>query len=361
MSEVSASTTRDRVRLVAEGLANRPGTGIRTEVDLWALLRLELGHEEVLDRAVLREGHWQRALAPSLIYHVCASNLAVSAETSLALGLVLGSRLAFKLPSSGLPGFTDLVASLPVVLRERVQLLPVHDPAVMARAGAVVVFGNEDTVAALHRETRWDQMFVAYGPKLSLGWVLPGTVPELWAPAAASEIRAFGQAGCLSPQAYLCPNGEEAGHFAEALAAALEAAGPPPTGSGGDAAGIRQARLRAAARGDRLWQSGNPSGWTVVLRQDPRIEPGPGGGYIEVVPSQDPALLEPWRGRISAVSVSGERVPEEWVASWGRLGIGRVCRMGDLQEPPLLWRHDGGMRLAPLVRWIACDPGTEVG
>jgi hypothetical protein len=358
------TTTRERIREVASVFAGRPGTGIHGPEDFIELLRMELGHEDALDRPVFMGGVWQKAVAPSLTYHICAANLAVSAETALALGLVLGGDLVFKLPSGGLEDFIALVDSLPPGLRLKVRLLDVHDPELMARAEAVVVFGGEDAVGALHREVRWDQRFLAYGPKISLGWVLSGTASEDWTLAAAKEIRAFGQRGCLSPHSYLCVNHGEANLFGKMLAEALDKTpGKNDLKPSVESISlVREARKRAQIRGDRVLvaeEEGNLD-WTVVVRNEVRIEAGPGCGFVEVLPSQDLALFEEWRGKISAVSITSDVCPEKLWEQLASCGVSRVCRMGELQNPPLLWRHDGQPRLSPLVRWIACDPGVEV-
>jgi hypothetical protein len=356
--------TRERIREVAEVFAGRPGTGIHGPEDFIELLRMELGHEEVLDRPVFMGGVWQIAVAPSLTYHICAANLAVSSETALALGLVLGGELAFKLPSTGLPDFVALVESLPAGLRARVRLLSERDAELMARAEAVVVFGGEEAVGALRREVRWDQRFLAYGPKISLGWVLPGTTSGEWARAATKEIRAFGQRGCLSPHSYLCVNRDEANLFGKMLAEALDKT-PGKNGletSVESISLVREARKRAQIRGDLVLvadEEGNGD-WTVVVRNETRIEAGPGCGFVEVLPSQDSAMLEEWRGKISAVSITSDDCPEKLLEQLTSYGVSRICRMGGLQNPPLLWRHDGQPRLSPLVRWVACDPGVEV-
>lgn len=351
-----------RIREVSAVWAGRPGTGIRGPEDFSSLLRLELGHEDALDRPVEIGGAWQRALAPRNIYHICASNLAVSAETALALGLVLGAGLVFKLPSSGLGDFVALVESLPASLRGRVRLLAAHDPAIMARADAVVIFGGEEAVEAVRREVRWDQRFMAYGPKISLGWVLPGTASADWALAAAREIRAFGQRGCLSPQSYLCADRAEAELFGGLLAAALsgDMAGDGLEPSAEERALVREARKRAKVRGDTVLEAEGFPDWTVVIRNEARIEAGPGCGFVEILPSQDPAVLDGWRGSVSSVSVTAEKLSGDLLELFSSSGVSRVCRMGELQNPPLGWRHDGQPRLAPLVRWIACDPGLEV-
>lgn len=355
--------TAARIREVSAVFAGRPGTGIRGPEDFTCLLRLELGHEEALDRPVKIGGSWQRALAPRMIYHVCASNLAVSAETALALGLVLGSELVFKLPSSGLGDLVALVESLPAPLRGRVRLLAARDPAIMSRADAVVVFGAQEAVEVFRREVRWDQRFMAYGPKISLGWILPGSASAEWALAAAGEIRAFGQRGCLSPQSYLCADRAEAELFGGLLAAALsgDVAEPGQDATAEERALVREARQRARVRGDTVLEAEQFPGWTVVIRDEARIEPGPGCGFVEILSSQDAGVLEGWKGWVSSVSITADRLPGELLELFSGCGISRVCRMGELQNPPLDWRHDGQPRLAPLVRWIACDPGLEVG
>jgi hypothetical protein len=33
------------------------------------------------------------------------------------------------------------------------------------------------------------------------------------------------------------------------------------------------------------------------------------------------------------------------------IGVNRVCRIGQMQRPPLTWQHDGRPNLADLVRW----------
>jgi len=356
------TTTRERIREVAEVFAGRPGTGIHGPEDFMELLRMELGHEDALDQPVFMRGVWQKAVAPALTYHICAANLAVSSETALALGLMLGGKLAFKLPSAGLSDFVAQVESFPASLRDRVQLLSEHDAELMARAEAVVVFGGAEAVAALRQEARWDQRFLAYGPKISLGWVMRGMASEYWATAAAKEIRAFGQRGCLSPHTYLCANSGEAFEFAERLAEALSqnVSSDASEVSAETLAMVREARNRARIRSDLVLAGRSDSDCTVVVRSEARIEPGPGCGFVEVLPSQDLTLLEEWRGKLSAVSITSDVCSEKLLEQLMSFGVSRVCRMGELQNPPLGWRHDGQPRVSPLVRWIACDPGVEV-
>ena len=59
------------------------------------------------------------------------------------------------------------------------------------------------------------------------------------------------------------------------------------------------------------------------------------------------------RGKISTVGLTA---PEDQalplarkLASWGAT---RVCPLGQMQNPPLTWRHDGRPALGDLVTWV---------
>jgi hypothetical protein len=58
------------------------------------------------------------------------------------------------------------------------------------------------------------------------------------------------------------------------------------------------------------------------------------------------------RGKVSTVGLS---VPEpraaEMVLRLAGWGATRVCPLGQMQDPPLLWRHDGSPALGDLVTW----------
>jgi len=62
--------------------------------------------------------------------------------------------------------------------------------------------------------------------------------------------------------------------------------------------------------------------------------------------------LENIRGRVSTVglAVPGEQAADiaRQLARWGVL---RICPLGQMQNPPLTWRHDGRPALGELVTW----------
>ena len=58
------------------------------------------------------------------------------------------------------------------------------------------------------------------------------------------------------------------------------------------------------------------------------------------------------RGKVSTVGIA---VPEEKVqeiaTQLARWGATRVCPLGQMQNPPLTWRHDGRPALGDLITW----------
>lgn len=346
-----------RITQAVGHFGGRPGLGLRHAADLESLLRAELPPHgaDFLRQPCLLEQSCRQALPPRRIYHVLAGNLGVSAEASLLFGFLLGADLVFKLPSSGLPGFTERAATLPGV-----QCLTTHDPGLMNACDAVVAFGSDESVAAVRAQITGTPRFLAYGTKISLGWIPPGAATPEHAARAAAEITAFQQLGCLSPQAYLCADANDCAPFARLLARALAADAAPPTPASAIPA-LRDYRLRAHARGDQVWEITPAPGPTVVLRSQGPIEPGPGYGCIDVIPAPDPAdLLTPWQGRLSTLSVAAPSIPPTLWELAQSCRISRLCPIGHAQNPPLLWLHDGRPRLADLLTWTSADPGLPV-
>ncbi|MDR1145897.1 MAG: hypothetical protein LBK71_07165 [Verrucomicrobiales bacterium] len=344
--------TAERLAAVADAFARRPELGFNGAAELRAFIAGELGDAELLDRPVTVGGVTLRARAPEMIYHLCAANLSVSAETSLLIGLMLGSRLVFKLPAAGLPEFCATVSALPPALRAAVTLLSRHDPALMLAADAVVAYGADETVAAIHRQTHWRQRFLGYGHKISLGLIERGDETPALAAAAAREVLAYEQLGCLSPQAYLCRDPERGEQFAALLASALagQRRTRPMPGLDFDRAALRQHfRQAAAARGEKILAGA--AGEYLIISGARQLAAGPAHAAVSVLSAWEIPDPELWRGKLSAVSHSSPLTPAA-IAYFTDLGVSRFCPTGGLQHPPLAWRHDTRPRLADLVRWV---------
>jgi hypothetical protein len=175
-------------------------------------------------------------------------------------------------------------------------------------------------------------------------------------------VDAYGQAGCLSPQFYWAGGEKEAREFAEHLAGALRKKVEKEAVAEltfEEAAQRRHARRVLRGRGAQIWESDGGKGFTVALLPDALFFAGPGGRFVLVGFGEDPAVeLREWKGKVSSISVAAASWPpagKRWEELALELGASRLCRMGDLQKPPLSWRHDGRPRLGDLVTWLTVD------
>jgi len=360
------TTTRQRLELLARAYPR-----LFPHAGLPRLLRDQLGHPDALDRWVERSGIEVRARAPRQIYHVCAGNLAVSAITSLAQGLLLGARNVVKLPSDRDDATTRrdilrFIRSLPAPLRALVKAESVLDSNSFAASDVIVAFGTDAAMHSLRARTRWNQRFIAHGPAVSLLWLAdPDRLTTRAARACATDVLTYDQLGCLSPQAIYLPRGAKIDPLGDKLALALESnwrklAAKPPRPLAVTAR-IAEAREVAHALGHRVWLPPRKHfGWTLIHDPDPAFTASPLHGviYLRAIASgQLETALAPVRGFISTVGVAGKlssRLREAFLS----LGVSRFCAAGRMQTPPLTWRHDGRATLGEMVTWVDAEPSA---
>jgi hypothetical protein len=353
-------TTRQRLDLLARAYPRLfPPAALRR------LLDQQLGHIDALERWITRDGVCVRARAPKMIYHICAGNLAVSAWTSLAHGLLLGARNVVKLPgeredATARIGILDFIAGLPAPLRRLIETHRKLDEKLLAEAEVIVAFGSDATMESLRARTGWNQRFIAHGHALSLLWIAEPdrlTTPE--ARACAIDILTYDQLGCLSPQAIYFPAKASGAALGDRLASALETEWrritPKPARPLAVAARIEEARDVAWARGHRVWlPPGGHLGWTVIHDPDPAFQPSPLHGVIylrQASGSRLRAALASAAGRISTVGIAG-KTSSRLESLFLSLGVSRFCAAGRMQFPPLTWHHDGRAPLRDMVTWI---------
>jgi len=349
-------TAKQRAALLAPVFGTKKST-------LLDWLRTELGSADALDRWVPNApGLASRAVAPRTLYHLCPGNVPDAGRESLLIGLLLGSHNIAKLPRDPVirRSLRALAASLPGPLQPLLTLRSAFRPADVARADAVIAYGGDEAVAALRLHLRPGQTFLAYGHRVSFLWLGLLRAEDrdfrALAAAAARDVAAHRQLGCLSPQAvYLAP-GSDTVAFGAALAEALEKELParlPPIPLP-DAAAIRHARHSVRAAGGQVIESTRGLRWTVLLDPRPAFRDGFAHGTIPVrvaSPDQLKTALRPFLGKISTV---GLRYPlsRRDEALCLDLGAERLCPVGQCQSPPLLRHHDGRTRLAHLVKWV---------
>ena len=162
----------------------------------------------------------------------------------------------------------------------------------------------------------------------------------------------FEQLGCLSlHQVFVVsPDGRAPRELTTRIAAALEriaSAMPPariPIRDAAEIRGVRErARWRAIAGEPVELFEGRGLEWTVCF--EPRADSfkvSPGFRTVHVAGVSDLAefrdCIAGVSGRIEAIAVVGDDCEIEARA----MGIPYVCAPGEMQSPPLDWRHGGG-------------------
>jgi hypothetical protein len=136
---------------------------------------------------------------------------------------------------------------------------------------------------------------------------------------------------------------------------------PRGTLSASEAAAIAARRsfyeVRAAhSLETKMWASLNSTVWTVILENDPRFQVSCANRfiYVKAVGDLTHALqgAELVQEKVSTVGLSSTPAQARDVAQkLARWGARRVCPLGQMQNPPPGWRHDGRPPLGDLVTW----------
>jgi len=355
-----------------------------TRENLQELVRQDLGHPQRLEGLAAGEGETGRgrlamARGPELLVHIAGGVLPNPPLVSLVLGLLTRSAQLVKC-ASGTSLLPRLFAhSLYEVEPKLGACLEVAEwkggttaleSVLFAQADCVSAMGEDATLAAIRERIPSGARFLGYGHRVSFGYLTQDVLslhqlPKL-AAAAAEDVAAWNQMGCLSPHGYYVEVGGRSGpdDFAAALAEALAARervqprGPLPPA---EAAAITSRRVfyevRAAHSPDtRVWSSAASTAWTVVYERDPRFQVSCLNRfvYVKAVANLAEALhgAEAIRGKVSTVGLaasgSREQAVVQQLAQWGAT---RICPLGRMQRPPLAWRHDGRPSLGDLVTW----------
>ncbi len=341
-----------------------------------SLLEQELGHAERLDRFI----NGGLACGPKLLVHIAAGNLPNPAMLSLTLGLLTRSAQFMKCASNAsfMPRlFAHSIYELDHKLGSCLELAEWRggmanlESALFSEADCVTATGSNETIASIRAQLPVKTRFIGYGQKVSFGLITrealrEETVAQTVA-QAADDVIAWDQNGCLSPHVFYVEERGlvESDVFAQKLAVELaqrESGEPRGAISVEESAAITSRRATyealAAHRGDlKLWASSNSTAWTVVFEHDVRFRVSPLNRFIYVKPVPDlSAVMEgvdEIHGLVSTVGIAAS--PDktaELALHFARWGAARICPLGQMQNPPLTWRHDGRSALGELVTWI---------
>jgi hypothetical protein len=340
-----------------------------TPENFQALLAQDLGADT--DR------HFWRG--PELLVHIAAGNLPNPALMSLTLGLLTRSAQFMKCASGAalLPRlFAHSIYDLDHKLGACLELAEWRgghvalETALFAAADCVTATGNDETLLAIRARLPAKTRFLGYGQRVSFGFVAREVLREediaKVVASAADDVIAWDQNGCLSPHVFYVEErgAVESDKFAALLAAELmqrEAAEPRGKISVAESAEIASRRAiyetLAVHRGDlKLWASQNSTAWTVVFEHETRFRFSPLNRFVYVKPVPDVAAVLPGvdeiHGKVSTVGIAAPDEKSRALAQqFARWGVTRICPLGQMQNPPLTWRHDGRPALGDLVTW----------
>jgi hypothetical protein len=342
-----------------------PLLGEITAADLLELVRMELGHREILEGFHPYAGHLARAIPPRVILHIVSGNTPHAALQSLLRGLLLGSHNRVKLPAGGLPEVEAFQKLFPPQLAALVECSEALPDNWLRAADAVVVFGGDETISHFRARVPAGVPFQAHGHRVSLGIVFDD--PNLDSvDAAARDVSLYDQQGCLSPHdIYVRENGNGiARTYAARLAEAMEKFNrhTPRRALGiGESAAIADLRASYVFRSasdvrTQIWQSEGSTDWTVIYEEDPWFATSTLNRvvFVKPLPADLGPVFEPVRQWLGAVGIWPATVENaDRVAG---SGAARICPLGRMQFPPVAWHAEGIPNLGSLVRWVDFEP-----
>jgi len=251
--------------------------------------------------------------------------------------------------------------------------------ALFTEADCVTATGSDETLASIRRKLPARVKLIGYGHQVSFGYVANGVLSSVntkkLVKSATDDIVAWNQLGCLSPHVIYVEHGGNvsAEQFAEFLATELnnretqEPRGGLPTEVAAAIASRRSIYETRAAyfqssrdipdySATKIWKSENSTAWTVVYEAEPKFQASCLNRFIYVKGITDLTEMlqsaDSVRMKVSTVGVAAPSEKMKDIAlELARWGATRVCPLGQMQQPPLTWRHDGRPAFGDLLRW----------
>jgi hypothetical protein len=343
--------TADRARHLAEAASRFPFLGPTSADDLLGLVAVELGDARALDQFVPRGAHRAQARPVSPLLHIVAGNTPAAALQTIVRGLLLGAHNFVKLPTVGLPEVDELRSALPNELSTQVDVSTELPDEWLACAGAVIVFGSDETIASLRTRVNPAQRFIPHGHRVSFGVVFdpdPASAAE-----AARDASAFDQLGCLSPHVFYVAGDARA--YAARLAREMQLIQdrtprePVTLSVANIIRGLREDTAFRAANGEgcAVWASEACTAWTVIFDTDPGFPSSPlhRTVFVKPLPADLAPELASVRDHLSCAGIFP--ATPDFAARLTSSGVSRICPLGCMQSPPWTWHQDGAPRSRP--------------
>jgi hypothetical protein len=300
---------------------------------------------------------------PKTVGFIVAGNVAGAGIYEIAIALIAGARVLIKTASAEPIFFAEFARTLAEVDRdagERIEVLNWSrarldlTEELIAKCECVVAYGDDATIESLRKRSN----VIGFGSRVSAALIDASRIDHV-AESLARDVALFEQLGCLSLHHVfvVSPDGRGARDLAIGMSSALErlAVSMPsariPVRDAAEIRGVRErARWRAIAGEPVELFEGRALEWTVVFEARPdSFRVSPGFRTVHLTALRDLAEFRDcvgnMSGRIEAMAVAGNGCEIEARA----MGIPYVCGPGEMQSPPLDWRHGGGGFLDMMV------------
>jgi hypothetical protein len=325
-----------------------------TRENFHTLLAQEFGDVKRLDAmtataAEQKQNRMAIVNAPEFQVHICAGNIPNPTLTSIIFGLLTRSAQFVKCASgaSFLPRlFAHSIYEADGKLGACLEIAEWRggnldlENALFAEADCVTATGSDEMIDEIRKRLPLRTRFLGHGHRVSFGFVagevLYGSRGKKIVAAAADDVVAWNQLGCLSPHVIYVQFGGEIApeHFAQLLAEELEkreASEPrgelPAEHAAAIASrrGIYEVRAAHSPETTQHWCSKDSTAWTVVFEADARFQISCLNRfiYVKAVSDLKTALenADGVRGKISTVGLaaSEEKINEiaTQLARWG--------------------------------------------
>jgi Acyl-CoA reductase (LuxC) len=263
-----------------------------------------------------------------------------------------------------------LVESIDKINPEIASRITFHDdrediPPLILQSSAVICYGSDDTIATIKAQTPPEIPFYGFGHALSIIYVRKSGPPsplimggpdplKEWDDShlanIAKDTLMYAQSGCLSPQYCFVDGGEkQAESLAEALACVFSAVCDqlevPPVTNPSVAMRVNGARALALFGSNKMHSDPKvetEKRWTIIAtKENAPLPPVVGHSTLFVIPVKDGKFLKTIpkeiKEHLSCVGVTGS----DALDSYPFPPSVRVCRVGEMQAPPLLWKNGG--------------------
>lgn len=355
--------------------------------DYFAAYELYLGEVTVakLESWVQQElgcvdGSWRNH---DLVLHIISGNTNHAGLQSVLRALLVGGKHKIKLPSQGADQVESCLVNLPAELQLDVNWSRVLNPEWLSTATVVVAYGSDETMQEIQLQLTTQQSFIGHGHKVGMAYVdmtvsqASDDLSEI-AECLVKDVVAFNQQGCLSLQVvYVQGSSELRLLLAQEVAATFaklddklndkEAAHSLDSQELARVAYAREAfSLKSLIENSecQLWSSDiKQSMWTVAMDNQMAVEQLMGDCWLWIKPWDDSIKSE--LEFLAAAQLDGSHLSSLAIypyeqsyinrfssQSWGRVwnrGWDRVCKLGELQAPPLDWKQGNRANLLDLT------------